>query len=96
MKFKAGEIAEYCGFKQKYSECNGMQVEIFAVGPFKRGQRINGKRTEYPCDYLVTEPDGLVWSVNEKHLRKRRPPEQPADDEFTSWLSSLSGQGERA
>lgn len=78
-KFEVGEIA-YCvtGLNAGY------EVEVLAIAPFP--EYFMGKKVYNDhYDYICTCPGNPVraWQTfRTSHLRKRRPPEQPADEDF--------------
>lgn len=82
-RFAVGEIALHtgrCGI-----ECLGWgageRVRVIGVGPFKKGDEVDGLILSYDCDYVIEdEASALCWAeANEKHLRKL-PPDDHADD----------------
>ena len=77
MKFKVGEIVILV--ESLVPIYNGTEVEIKKVGP---GLPVDKTGEIGVKDYYVTTPDGKEWGADEQYLRKRRPPEEPADEEF--------------
>lgn len=88
MKFSVGEIAIYIG----NGPCSNEDHEVLAVGPFVPFETVPlSDAAAFRCpdavDYVVRDLDGINWGVDECHLRKRCPPEEPAEDEFQQQLS---------
>ena len=90
MKFKVGEIAILVK-NPTWSTCNltiGDEVTIKKIGPVK-GRNESGL-VSYR-DYLINDEYGDCWAINESKLRKRRPPEEPAEKWFQDDLRDLLG-----
>lgn len=74
-KFQVGEIAEYIGSHKKW---RGLDVEILLVGPIPaltscRDPSGNLWRCTEISDYFIRRGDRIMF-VDERELRKRRPP----------------------
>ena len=102
MKFSKGEIAIVVEVSHglaipKYGTRPFIECEILDVGPYPdlcRHPLVNGY-SPGRSDYVVRMPDGDTWFCIESSLRKRRPPEQPADDqEFINWCNTLGRDAE--
>lgn len=96
-KFEVGEIAIACNLEPEWEHVNGMEVEVLQVGSWEIGDvvRIDGNlwRVHEKCQYVVRWADDVLGALLESELRKKRPPEQPADDEFQQDLKRWLGQG---
>lgn len=92
-KFELGEIALYVG--------KGIYLNTKLAGqasPITTGSEIQILRIDLSCPYrflyaIGKDADmGLIWT-KEENLRKRRPPEQPADDQdFIDWFNKTIKQ----
>ena len=89
-KFKVGEVAVFVGAgstETTIARYLGSEVTItdpLASRPFECWHTI----TPHTPRYGIRFPDGHEAWVREEALRKRRPPEQPADDqEFIDWFN---------
>ena len=91
-KFKVGEIAILVGATNpRATMLNGDEVEIVGIGPFEDGTWASdgsGRNLGGPSDYEVADKLGNCWFCEEASLRKRRPPEEPADEEFQEVLKN--------
>lgn len=84
LRFQQGEMAIFAiAVNEGEISHMGEQVEITAVGPFKRGDRVKGKTTTgivfEDCDYLIffpSDPEEAI--VKDYQLRNINPPEEPA------------------
>ncbi len=85
MKFELGEIAvvRTCPSGREWNN----------LCPLEPGDEVEVKQHHAISlrgdimDYGVMDTDGALWSCNEHMLRKRRPPEEPAEDEFQEELN---------
>lgn len=81
-KFAVGEIALHVG--QCGIECLGWgageRIRVIGVGPFKKGDEVDGLILSYDCEYVVEdEASARYWAeANEKHLRKLPPDDNQA------------------
>jgi len=85
LRFKVGEFAIYAvSIDAKSGPYVGCLCEVFRVGPFHQGERIQlprlygwEARSDIDCDYVVEFPD-LYAAVHDWQLRKIDPPAEPA------------------
>ena len=92
MKFEVGEIAilvvDMVALETGSSVPRGTEVEV--TGPYL-GPGVNG----HMFDYVIDIPNLGPGVVAHSDLRKRRPPETPADDEFQYDLGRWLGWEDR-
>lgn len=95
MKFEVGEIAVYVDAVVD-TWLNGRECTIEAVGPFEAFQWLSDKLIcEEAADYLVSMSGEGRFLADENHLRKRHPPETPAEDQFQHDLGRWLGWKDR-
>lgn len=86
-RFKVGEIAIY----EYDPSCIFHRAETRSEAQIISGCECEIRSTPYFCDrnksicYSVWMKGG-DWTIEEHCLRKRRPPEQPADEDFREWF----------
>ncbi len=88
MKFKVGDIVYMvqckCGSWPRARW--GRDSEVLELGPGLEAQEVD-THVQWLSDYYIKDLEsGKEWAPDECCLRKRRPPEQPAEKEFQADL----------
>ena len=85
MKFKLDEIAIMNSNPNwpDYRLSFGDEITITGIGPIP-GKYKSGER--HTADYKIIDEYGDQWLCMEHDLRKRRPPEEAAEEEFQEQL----------
>jgi len=86
MSFKIGDVVIGCNFIKK-PDRNGMEGVIIEAGVIDTVHHITWEPSI--ADYGVEWSDGEIFYCKKRNLRKKQPPEQPAESDFQEWFKTI-------